>query len=97
MKKSMENARFISMQLVVRDNCSTCQKVWRDLEDFSRLQKTISLELLNLDKSDKLPDGGQSHLTPALWVNRELWYLGDFDWVRFEKRIAQVLNSRKGF
>jgi len=94
MNEGVTKTTPIVVQLVVRDNCPMCHQVWQELEQYSRFNQELSLELLNLDKGDVAPNGKQSYLTPALWINQRLWSVGELKKTRFENYVNRLINGK---
>ena len=83
----------IKVQLIVRDHCPICEQVQQQLEDYARIRGGIALEVLNVEREDKTPNGIQPFITPAIWVNGGLWFLGVFDVDRFDKQINRLIDK----
>ncbi len=84
----------ILVQLIVRDSCSICKRVQESLEQFYSEYQGIDLHVFDLENGAILPKKLQSFITPAVWVNGALWYLGGFDYQRFVEKI-DLLNLDK--
>lgn len=84
---------WIEVHLVVRDNCALCGEVQRELESYARRKGNIWFEQVDLDRGEVAPDGKPSFITPAVWVNRRLWYLGGFDLGSFDERINRLARN----
>ena len=80
----------IKVQLVVREDCQSCSQAHEDLDSYCRSRKSLSLGVVDLDEGETPPGGRQSYITPAIWVNEKLWYLGGLDRDRFHERINQL-------
>ena len=83
----------IKVQIVVREDCLSCAQTHEDLDSYCRSRESLSLEVVDLDKGETPPGGRQSCITPAIWVNKKLWYLGGFDIDRFHERINQLFYN----
>ncbi len=83
----------VKIKLIVRDDCIVCKEVQRELERYVSLRESISFQLLDLDRGEKLPNGESSIITPSVWVNGKLWYLGRFNIDRFDERINRLINT----
>ncbi len=98
MKSDLTTKNTILVQLIVRDSCPICDKIQTFLEGCRPSHPGMKVQVFNLDHGDVIPEYSQCFVTPALWVNGSLWYLGGFDPRRFEEKIQflehnAVLNS----
>lgn len=88
MNKSFDGK--IIVQLIKRDSCRICSSVQNQLQKYLKEIDTIDLQVINLDRGDLLPPKRQCYITPAIWVEDRLWYLGGFDLNRFEEKISKL-------
>jgi len=87
MMKNDKNSQNHLVQVIVRESCSVCDGVVKLLEAYQSYQSEITLQIIDLEKGDILPKGRQSIITPATWVDGQLWYLGGIDLDQFAKKI----------
>ncbi|MBT3663162.1 MAG: hypothetical protein HOG73_02130 [Candidatus Marinimicrobia bacterium] len=84
-----KNTRFKNtiVQVVVRDSCKICDRVLDQIKSVSKQFPHIVVQTFNLDHEHAIPDYCQTFITPAIWVNGKLWYLGGFDYNRFCEKL----------
>lgn len=83
----------VTAQLIIRDDCRLCNYVQKELEEYAKVQLGLTLEVINLDRVEAIPNRRQLYITPAVWVNDKLWALGDLDMSRFDERVKQLLGE----
>jgi hypothetical protein len=88
MNKSFDGK--IIVQLIRRDSCRICISVQNQLQKYLKEIDTVNLQIINLDRGDLLPPKRQCYITPAIWVEDHLWYLGGFNLKRFEEKISEL-------
>ncbi|MFQ6612581.1 MAG: hypothetical protein ACE5D2_05705 [Fidelibacterota bacterium] len=93
MKSKLTTENTILVQLIVRDSCPICDKVQGFLEHYQPSHPKVKLQIFNLDHGDAIPEYSQCFVTPALWVNGSLWYLGGFDPPRFDEKVQKLENK----
>ena len=90
MESTTEIEKLIHIELVVRPTCQICKKVRRELEHITKPITTVELSVINADTAGRYPGKYQPYVTPAIWVNNSLWYLGGFDSTRFITKLNQL-------
>lgn len=63
------------------------------LQMLERMQENleqVQLTIYDLNKSIAIPAGRQAHITPAVWVNDRLWYLGGIELPSFWQRLRDI-------
>jgi len=90
MKNNYSKGRPIQVQLIVRPSCGICKRVHKELTQIRGKHEAMHLQVFNLEQGDPLPQGKQPFITPAVWVNGSLWYLGGFDPQRFEEKLNSL-------
>jgi hypothetical protein len=88
MKNSFDGK--IIVQLIKRDSCRICDSVQNQLQRYIRAVDMVDLQIIDLDSGDSLPPKRQCYITPAIWVEDRLWYLGGFDITRFGEKISKL-------
>ncbi len=81
----------ILVQLVIRDSCQICGRVKFELKRFAQNNSLLKLQVFDLENGDTIPDYAQPFVTPAIWVNGMLWYLGRFEPERFAEKIGHMI------
>ncbi len=67
------------VELLVRNSCELCVAVATKLIVAHDREHLFKLVITNIDTTGDTVPPNRKHLTPAVWVNDELWYTGDFD------------------
>ena len=83
------NCQKIRVLLISRESCKVCKDVYDDLWKYKKTNNNIDLKVVDaseMDDSEK-----RSVITPALWVNDNLWYFGSFDMNRFDEKIQMLM------
>jgi len=75
------------IQVIVRNNCQICDRILDELKSMPRQSNPIEIQVFNIDIDSTIPDHCQPFITPAVWVNGNLWYLGGFDRDRFCEKL----------
>ena len=60
------------------------------LKSFQSQNREVKLQIFDLEKGDNLPEKAQPFITPAVWVNGVLWYLGSFNQHAFVQKIENL-------
>ncbi|MFQ6605174.1 MAG: hypothetical protein ACE5D8_06420 [Fidelibacterota bacterium] len=84
--KHEKQRRQYKVQLVVRHPCRMCDKVQSELEAEAFDFPNIVLEIIDADTAKTYPGNRTPFITPAVWVNERLWFLGGFDIRRFRQK-----------
>jgi alkyl hydroperoxide reductase subunit AhpF len=87
--------KTIPVQIIVRESCKACDKVVIKLASYSQHGGNIKVDIFNVDINDQVPKNRQGFITPAVWVNDQLWYYGDFDLYEFHKKIETIIKEPK--
>jgi len=82
--------------LITRDNCRQCQIVQSQLEAILPDFPKVDLSIINLDDPKGKPPQKSTVITPAVWVNDELWSFGKINPDRFRIKLDQLtdVNSK---
>ncbi len=80
----------IQVELITRSGCRAGERVRQVLTMLHGRLKQMDLQIFDLNKKPVLPDRRQATITPAVWVNGKLWFMGGFDPTRFWKRLQEV-------
>ncbi|MBL7011175.1 MAG: hypothetical protein ISR82_08140 [Candidatus Marinimicrobia bacterium] len=81
------------IQVIVRNNCQICDRILDELESIPVQINPLEIQVFNIDIDSTIPDHCQPFITPAIWVNGNLWYLGGFDRDRFYEKLM-LLDKR---
>ncbi|MBC8376932.1 MAG: hypothetical protein H8E26_12870 [FCB group bacterium] len=93
----MENIKTesdrIKVEIIIRDGCNFSYETLRSL-----LQSRAQYPEMVLSVVD-IADSGDSRqtiggITPSIWVNNKLWFLGSFSEETFHSRLALMSSSR---
>ncbi len=79
--------RQYKVQLVVRHPCRMCDIVQSELEAEAIGEPGITLEIIDADIAQTYPGNHTPFITPAVWVDERLWFLGGFDIGRFRQKL----------
>jgi len=90
MKSNNSEDRPVQVQLIIRPSCGICKRVQEELDKLRGKYTTMQLQVYDVEKGNTLPKGKQPFITPAVWVNGSLWYLGGFDPHRFEEKLNRL-------
>jgi hypothetical protein len=92
MKDSAAVDKSIKVYLIVRDGCSFSDRVVKTLKSISNSNPDIDLSIEDVGNVtlEKLRSGG---ITPSIWVNGELWFLGAFNELTFQEKIELLAIS----
>jgi hypothetical protein len=88
MKKHLDDT--ILIELVKRSSCRICNEVTKELISYQRQKKHVNLKIFDVEKGDTISEKLQCYITPAVWVEGQLWYLGGFDINRFDQKISEL-------
>jgi len=95
MLKIEKNKNIHQVQVITRASCLICDEVITELEKYKQSHANIKLSTFDIEKGERAPKGLQSFITPATWVDRQLWYLGGIDLEQFDKKIKALDTSKK--
>jgi len=65
----------MKLNLVIEKNCSLCARVQSDLERIVSNHKDLSLAIYDIEKQN----GFNVQIVPSLFIEKELFAIGDFD------------------
>ncbi len=80
------------VQVIIRNSCRICDCVLNQLKSIQKQFPLIDIQVFNLENEQDIPDHCQPFITPAIWVNGRLWYLGGFDYDRFCEKLMLLEN-----
>ncbi|MEE8335987.1 MAG: thioredoxin family protein [Candidatus Neomarinimicrobiota bacterium] len=80
----------IMIHLIMRGSCHKCETVSMTLKSFQSQNLDVKLQIFDLEKGDNLPEKAQPFITPAVWVNGILWYLGSFNQQAFIQKLENL-------
>ena len=87
--------KTIPVQVIVRESCQVCDAVLMKLSSYIRRGGNIDVDIFNIDINRQLPGTRQGFITPAVWVNDQLWYFGDFSLDEFHLKIKAITPHPK--
>jgi hypothetical protein len=93
MKNNNSKDRPVQVQLIIRPSCGICKRVHEELDKLRGKHAAMHLQVYDVEKGSTLPKGKQPFITPAVWVNGSLWYLGGFNPQRFEEKLNRLENE----
>ncbi|NQV15513.1 thioredoxin family protein [bacterium] len=82
----------INVELIVRPECGYCERINQELYQINDQTPEMSLDIRNIADMEgvKRPMGG---ITPSIWVNGQLWFLGSFNDETFRNRLKALRNT----
>ncbi|MCF7807747.1 MAG: hypothetical protein K9M49_04855 [Candidatus Marinimicrobia bacterium] len=78
----------IEVELYVRQRCAFSDRTKQTIIDICRRFDQVHLSIF--DTSTQVLKRPSISITPAIWANDELWYLGTFDATSFEEKLAHL-------
>ncbi len=87
--KQVKNENTVLVELIIRNDCVSCEQVRSQIEDFILNFPGINLRTYDLDNDFFIPKEKQSVITPAVWIAGSLCSLGTLDMNNFRKKIEQ--------
>lgn len=91
MRQSITITEEIKVELLVRHGCSFCDRINQELLQIQQDYPEMILHIKDISEIQET----RSHMggiTPTIWVNEELWFLGSFNSDTFCSR----MNALKG-
>lgn len=82
----------VEVLFLMRESCAQCQDVLTKITPYMENKTNIDFQIIDLD--DKNNNYAKKHcsITPAVWVNGNLWYLGSIDIKRFDEKINELIS-----
>lgn len=80
----------IQIQLVIRDSCILCEKIYKDLTDLKSKGLLFQLKIINLDKGEKIATKNGSIITPSIYINNNLWNVGEVELNKLVNKIHSL-------
>jgi hypothetical protein len=82
----------IKVEILVRSGCTYSERTLKELEYICHINPNTILEIIHTDDPEpcRKSFGG---ITPSIWVNGKLWYLGSFNDVKFRAKL-RALSSQ---
>ena len=74
----------------MRTTCHICDLVQKEIESIIQVQSNVDLMIINAESANTFPGNSRPYVTPAVWVNDKLWYLGGFDSSSFVNKLKQL-------
>ncbi len=83
---------MIQVELIVREECDFCDRINRQLFQLNDNYPEMKLDIKNITEmqADRMTLGG---ITPSIWVNGKLWFLGSFDQEKFLTRMNALSDK----
>jgi len=89
MKEPNSDLQQIKVEIVVRDGCNHSYKTLRSLLQIRDEHPEMLLSIVNIaDQANNNRKAGG--VTPSIWVNSELWFLGSFTPETFQSRLLAL-------
>ncbi len=82
----------VKVELVVRDGCRYSDRVLDEMQQMSNNFPEMMVEVVAASDPQKgnRPRGG---ITPSIWVNGKLWFLGTFCPKKFTTKMSELLKA----
>jgi len=92
MGKTTAEPEKIKVEIIIRDGCNFSYKTLKSLLLSRDLFPEISLVVVDIADSanDRQTIGG---ITPSIWVNNKLWFLGSFSSDTFHFRLSVLRTA----
>jgi len=89
MKKTPSHSPFIQVEVLVRKGCSYSDRVLENLNLICKNNPYAELHIHNSGDPEpcRKSFGG---MTPSIWVNGKLWYLGSFNAEKFKNKLQTL-------
>ncbi len=73
----------------MRDGCNFSMNTLKSLLSIRKQYSGMTLEVIDISKcpDDRKSLGG---ITPSIWVNDKLWFLGSFSLEKFHSRLSTI-------
>jgi len=79
----------IEVEVLIRNGCSYSDRVLTELKIICQSLPNIKIQIHN--NSDPEPCRKSfAGITPSIWVNGKLWYLGSFNAKKFENKLKAL-------
>lgn len=82
--------KSLIIDFVTRGSCRHCRQVFSEFVSVLEPVGNIHLRIFDLDQPTILPENRQGIITPALWVEDRLWFLGTFDREKFRRKMTWI-------
>ncbi|NQT63165.1 MAG: hypothetical protein HQ556_09440 [Candidatus Marinimicrobia bacterium] len=83
----------IRVEIIIRDGCNFSYETLKSLLKSRELYPEMVLRVVDIaDSGDNRQTIGG--ITPSIWVNNKLWFLGSFSAETFHSRLSSMSSSR---
>ncbi len=83
----------IKVEIIVREGCNFSYNTLKSLVQSLELFPEMILSVVDItDTADNRQTIGG--ITPSIWVNNKLWFLGSFSLETFHSRLSSLSSSR---
>ncbi|NQV29661.1 MAG: hypothetical protein HQ508_02120 [Candidatus Marinimicrobia bacterium] len=90
MEATYSSINPINVEVVIRPGCNFSYRTLKSLLQCKKVFPSMDVKVLDIAASGKNRQtlGG---ITPSIWVNGELWFLGSFSVDKFHNRLSAIL------
>jgi len=90
MNKIKSDSNKIKVEIIVRDGCNFSYETLKSLLLLRDDHPEMMLSVVNIDQNtdNRRTIGG---ITPSIWVNNKLWFLGSFSSEKFQTRLSALV------
>ena len=67
-----------------------CIDIMNEISEYMTNNIHINYNVVDLDDENCSFPKRKSYITPALWVNDKMWYAGEFDIIKFDKKVTEI-------
>ena len=82
----------IDVLFLMRESCTLCQDVLTKLTAYMKNKVNIDFQIIDLDDKNNNYAKKNCSITPAIWVNDKMWYVGSVNMDRFDEKINKLIN-----
>lgn len=92
MQTGINDTRKFKVEIIIREDCKFSNNTLNSLLSVRKYYSGMTLEVINIAEC---PDERKSlgGITPSIWVNDKLWFLGSFSLDNFHSRLSILPNN----
>lgn len=97
MESRSSRHRPVAIEILTRPDCRACERLLQQVDNIQDTIPGLEIKVVDISKNPELQKGRQSYITPSLWVNDELWYLGDIPEEKFRERLMPLTHIKTSY
>lgn len=92
MDSTLNSPNQIKVEVIIRDDCFFSRTTLESLQAIMVKHPNLNLQVTDIAESsiERRIVGG---ITPSIWVNDQLWFLGSFSAEKFDSRLNSMLEN----